>query len=74
MGGKVIVLAALLTLMTAYALACSVQALRTYGIAGCADLLGARLISFAEAWRKGRSVYSEAMDANGAWASKRREV
>ncbi len=67
-----IILAALLTLVTAYALACAVQALRTYGIAGCADLLGARLISFAEAWRKGRSVYSEAMDANNVWAEGRR--
>ncbi len=68
-----IILAALLTLTTAYTLACAAQALRTYGIAGCADLLGARLISFAEAWRKGRSVYSAAMDANVQWASKRRE-
>ncbi len=67
-----IILAALLTLATAYYLACAVQALRTYGIAGCADLLGARLISFAEAWRKGKAVYSAAMDANGAWAESRR--
>ena len=67
-----IVLAALLTLTFAYTLACTAQALRTYGIAGCADLLGARLISFAEAWRKGRSVYSAAMDANNVWAESRR--
>ncbi len=67
-----IILTALISLAATYALICAVQALRTYGIAGCADLLGARLISFAEAWRKGKAVYSEAMDANVQWAETRR--
>ncbi len=67
-----IVLVSFLSLAATYALICAVQALRTYGIAGCADLLGARLISFAEAWRKGRAVYASTMEANLTWAEGRR--
>ncbi len=63
---------ALLILASCYLLVCVFQALRTYGIAGCADLLGARLISFAEAWRKGRAVYASTMEANLTWAEGRR--